>query len=86
MYRTITNNEIITDGRENKNLPRLPINIPSDEIEIRKYNFRSIKPSFNSNMTISLSFNHKKYKRSFSYKSYIQIRELLDFASSYRDK
>ena len=46
MYRTFTNNEIITDGRENKNLIRLPINIPSDEIEIGKDIFVTIKPSF----------------------------------------
>ena len=32
MYRTFTNNEIITDGRENKNLARLAIDIPSNEI------------------------------------------------------
>ena len=49
MYRTITNNEIITDGRENKNLPRLPINISNDEIETKKDNFIILKLYFYSN-------------------------------------
>ena len=49
MYRTFTNNEIITDGRENKNLPRLPINISNDEIETKKDNFIILKLYFYSN-------------------------------------